>query len=98
MLGVLGYGRALSDLFNFCYFFGFFVRNFYILLITISLFMVTSSNQRSDTAVRISRWLDEAVENYISDKKVRVAFPSKRNFVDTAVMQLLEEKKVKLNE
>jgi hypothetical protein len=60
------------------------------------MFMVIQSNQRSDTAVRISRWLDEAVEDYISDKKIRVAFPSKRNFVDTAVMQLLEEKKVKL--
>ncbi|MFH0808309.1 MAG: hypothetical protein V1888_01705 [archaeon] len=56
------------------------------------------SNKRNDTAVRISRWLDKAVEDYISDKKVRVAFPSKRNFVDTAVMQLLEEKKVKLND
>ena len=65
-------------------------------MITISIFMVTLSNKRSDTAVRISRWLDEAVEDYISDKKVRVNFPSKRNFVDTAVMQLLEEKKVKL--
>ncbi len=60
--------------------------------------MVISSNKRSDTAVRISRWLDEAVEKYISDKKMRVSFPSKRNFVDTAVMQLLEEKGVKLNE
>ena len=54
------------------------------------------SSQRSDTAVRISRWLDEAVEKYISDKKTRVKFPSKRNFVDTAVMQLLEEKGVKI--
>jgi len=60
--------------------------------------MVTISNKRSDTAVRISRWLDEAIEGYISNKRVRVSFPSKRNFVDTAVMQLLEEKKVKLNE
>jgi len=68
------------------------MRNIYIVLITISLFMVISSNKRSDTAVRISRWLDEAVENYISDKKTRVKFPSKRNFVDTAVLQLLEEK------
>jgi hypothetical protein len=56
------------------------------------------SSKRNDTAVRISRWLDEAVESYISDKKTRVAFPSKRNFVDTAVMQLLEEKRVKLND
>jgi hypothetical protein len=60
--------------------------------------MVIASNKRSDTAVRISRWLDEAVEGYISDKKIRVAFPSKRNFVDTAVMKLLEEREVKLNE
>ena len=59
------------------------------------MFMVISS-KRSDTAVRISRWLDEAVENYISDKKIRIKFPSKRNFVDTAVMQLLEEKGVSL--
>jgi hypothetical protein len=60
--------------------------------------MVIASSKRTDTAVRISRWLDEAVEGYISDKKMRVKFPSKRNFVDTAVMQLLEEKGVKLNE
>jgi hypothetical protein len=60
--------------------------------------MVTQSSKRSDTAVRISRWLDEAVENYISDKKMRVKFPSKRNFVDTAVMQLLEEKGVNLGD
>jgi len=59
--------------------------------------MVTSSDKRSDTAIRISRWLDDAIENYISTKKTRVAFPSKRNFVDTAVMQLLEEKGVKIN-
>lgn len=56
------------------------------------------SSKRNDTAVRISRWLDEAVEGYISGNKIRVKFPSKRNFVDTAVMQLLEEEKVKLNE
>lgn len=58
--------------------------------------MVISSNKRSDTAVRISRWLDEEIEGYISDKKIRVAFPSKRNFVDTAVMRLLEEKGVNM--
>lgn len=58
--------------------------------------MVTESSKRSDTAVRISRWLDEAVEGYISDKKVRLEFPSKRNFVDNAVAKLLEEKGVNL--
>jgi len=58
--------------------------------------MVTSS-ERSDTAIRISRWLDEEISSYISNKKMKVKFPSKRNFVDTAVMQLLEERGVKLN-
>ena len=51
---------------------------------------------RNDTAVRISKWLDEAVENYISDRKIKVDFPSKRNFVDKAVLQFLEEKGVNL--
>ena len=67
-------------------------------MVTFNVSMVIASSKRTDTAVRISRWLDEAVEGYISDKKMRVKFPSKRNFVDTAVMQLLEEKGVKLNE
>ncbi|MCK4649836.1 hypothetical protein KAT36_01250 [Candidatus Pacearchaeota archaeon] len=60
--------------------------------------MVIQSSKRSDTAVRISRWLDEAIEGYISSKKIRVEFPSKRNFVDSAVMKFLEEKGVGLNE
>jgi hypothetical protein len=60
--------------------------------------MVTKLKKRNDTAVRVSRWLDEAVEGYISNKKVRVKFPSKRNFVDTAVLQLLEEKGVNLED
>lgn len=59
--------------------------------------MVIESNKRSDTAVRISRWLDEAVEAYISDKKVRLEYPSKRNFVDNAVAKFLEEKGVNLD-
>lgn len=59
--------------------------------------MVITSAERNDTAIRISRWLDEAIEGYISNKKMKVKFPSKRNFVDTAVMQLLEESGVKLN-
>jgi len=52
---------------------------------------------RSDVVVRISRWLDDAVGRYISDKKIRLEFPTKRNFVDRAVMQLLEEKGVDLS-
>ena len=66
-------------------------------MVTISIFMVTSSIQRNDTAVRVSKWLDKKIEGYISDRKIKVEFPSKRNFVDTAVMQLLEEKGVKIN-
>ena len=65
-------------------------------MVTNSIFMVTG-NERKDTAVRVSKWLDEEIADYISDKKNKVAFPSKRNFVDMAVMQLLEEKGVKLN-
>ena len=65
-------------------------------MVTINSLMVTQSNERNDTVIRISKWLDRAVEGYISDKKIRVKFPSKRNFVDTAVMQLLEKSGVKL--
>ena len=68
-------------------------RNVYIWVVTISISMATD---RNDTVVRISKWLNREVERYISDRKVRVKFSSKRNFVDTAVMQLLEEKGVKL--
>ncbi len=73
----------------------FFNRYLYIASVTISMFMVTLG--RKDTAVRVSRWLDDAVESFISDRKKKVEFPSKRNFVDTAVMQLLEERGVKLD-
>ena len=58
--------------------------------------MVTSKDKRRDTAVRISKWLDREVENYISDKKIRLNYPSKRNFVDLAVMKLLEEEGVSI--
>ena len=55
--------------------------------------------KRSDTAVRVSKWIDRAVSSYISqDKKMQIEFPSKRNFVDKAVLKLLEERGVKLNE
>ena len=55
------------------------------------------SKQRRDTAVRVSRWVDKSVEDYINDKgnqRIKVEFPSKRNFVDKAVIQLLEERGV----
>jgi hypothetical protein len=56
--------------------------------------MVTSMKARRDTSIRVSRWLDKEIENYLTDKKIRIEFPSKRNFIDKAVLQLLEEKKV----
>ncbi len=59
--------------------------------------MVTTRFIRNDTAIRVSKWLNNEVENYISDRKNKVEFPSKRNFVDTAVMQLLEKRGIKLN-
>ena len=60
--------------------------------------MVTLNIKRNDTSVRVSKWIDKAVEGYISqDKKMQLEFPSKRNFVDKAVLKLLEEKGVKLN-
>ena len=55
------------------------------------------NKKRNDTAVRVSRWLDEQVEEYLTDRKIKVEFPSKRNFVDKAVMAFLEGKGVKLN-
>jgi hypothetical protein len=53
--------------------------------------------ERNDTAIRLSRWIDKAIEKFISDRKTRIEFPSKRNLVDRAVMQFLEERGVKLD-
>jgi len=58
--------------------------------------MVTK--KRKDTAIRMSKWLDVAIETYISDRKIKLEFPSKRNLVDRAVMQFLEGRKVNLEE
>ncbi len=58
--------------------------------------MVTNS-KRKDTAIRLSKWIDNEIEGYISDRKTKVEFPSKRNLVDKAVMQFLEERGVKLS-
>ena len=54
--------------------------------------------ERNDTVIRISRWLDAEIGKFISDRKVRVEFPSKRNFVDKAIMTFLEKRGVELNE
>ena len=59
--------------------------------------MVTTRDNRKDTAVRISKWLDKEVERYLTDRKVKLEYPSKRNFVDRAILSFLEEKGVKLD-
>lgn len=64
-------------------------------MVTICILMVTNP----ETAVKISKWLLEEIEKYINkNKKNKSDFPSKRNFVDRAVMKLLEEKGIKLEE
>lgn len=50
-----------------------------------------------ETTVKISKWLVTEVEKYISRNKVnRSDYPSKRNFVDRAIMQFLENQGIKL--
>ena len=76
-------------------------RNIYILLVTFSYLMVTKINikskKRNDTVVRVSKWLNLEIESYISDKKIKLKFPTKRNFVDQAVLNFLEKNGVKLS-
>jgi len=56
--------------------------------------MVTSN----ETTVKISKWLIEKVDKYLNkNNKNQSDFPSKRNFVDRAVMQLLEQRGVDLD-
>jgi hypothetical protein len=51
-----------------------------------------------ETTVKISKWLVDEIENYINrNMKNQSDFPSKRNFVDRAVMKLLEERGVNLD-
>ena len=51
-----------------------------------------------ETTVKISRWLIEEVDRFINkNNKNKTEFPSKRNFVDRAVMLLLEQKDVNLD-
>ena len=49
--------------------------------------MVTSN----ETTVKASKWLIEEIDKFINkNNKNKSDFPSKRNFVDRAIMQLLE--------
>ncbi len=51
-----------------------------------------------ETTVKISKWILEEVDNYVDKtKKNKSNFPSKRNFVDRAVMSYLEKNGIQLN-
>lgn len=51
-----------------------------------------------ETTVKISKWLLDEIENFSMKTKRNLSeFPTKRNFVDMAVIGLLEERGVKLN-
>jgi hypothetical protein len=56
--------------------------------------MVTSN----ETTVKASKWLIQEVDKYINkNNKNKSDFPSKRNFVDRAIMLLLEERGMNLD-
>jgi len=57
--------------------------------------MVTSQ----ETTAKVSKWLIDEIERYINkNMKNKSDFPSKRNFIDRAVIKLLEERGVNLDE
>jgi len=50
-----------------------------------------------ETTVKVSKWLIDRIEEFIDmSMKNRSDFPSKRNFIDRAVIKLLEENEVNL--
>ena len=57
--------------------------------------MVTNRIQmvtNKETTVKMSKWLVEEIDKYINQNMKNASdFPSKRNFVDRAVIKLLEE-------
>ena len=56
--------------------------------------MVTTT----ETTVKVSRWLVKEIDSFINkNKKTQTDFPSKRNFVDRAVMLFLENHGVNLD-
>jgi len=51
-----------------------------------------------ETTVKVSKWLIDEVDRFINKNMKNASdFPSKRNFVDRAVIKLLEESGVNLN-
>lgn len=67
-------------------------------MVTNSILMVTKSKKifRNDSVVRVSKWLEVEIEKYLSNKKIKIKFPNKRNFVDQAVLSFLEKNGVKI--
>jgi len=63
------------------------------ILVTNRIHMVTTQ----ETTVKMSKWLVDEIDNFINrNNKNASDFPSKRNFVDRAVIKLLEEQGVEL--
>ncbi len=57
--------------------------------------MVTSE----ETTVKVSRWLVGEVDKYLQGSiRNKIEFPSKRNFVDKAIIEFLEKRRFKLPE
>jgi len=51
-----------------------------------------------ETTVKVSRWLVEEIDKFVNlNLKNASDFPSKRNFVDRAIIRLLEEYGVNLS-
>ena len=51
-----------------------------------------------EATVKISKWLLEEIDAYVLNSKKNMSdFPSKRNFVDRAVISFLEKRGVKIN-
>jgi hypothetical protein len=51
-----------------------------------------------ETTVKVSKWLVEEIDKFVNKNMKNASdFPSKRNFVDRAVIMMLEERGVNLN-
>lgn len=71
-----------------------FNQNIYKEKVTICIHKVTMA---TETTVKISKWVSEEIENFVQrSNRNQTEFPSKKNLVDKAVINLLEEKGVKL--
>ncbi len=52
-----------------------------------------------ETTVKVSKWLVGEVEKYLGGSiRNKTEFPSKRNFVDKAIIEFLEKRRFKLRE